>query len=43
VSGFNSSGRGTGGWHGESSGIDFARRSPPCGRFEFGRGCSFLS
>jgi hypothetical protein len=27
---FSSFCRGIGGWHGESSGVPFARRSPPC-------------
>jgi hypothetical protein len=33
--------RGSGGWHGESSGGQFARRSPPCAQYEGGKSRSF--
>jgi hypothetical protein len=40
---FSSFGRGTGGWRGESGGVEFARCSPPRAQYEGGRSRSFES
>jgi hypothetical protein len=41
--GFSSLGHGANGRHFESGDVEFARRSPPCNQYEFGRGRNFES